>query len=83
MKLHTIHVYQKPGPSGFRQDFYPTSPYEMLAPGPGFFLPQGYNFYNLGRGPLDEVLMYQISKAGSFYSQIRRFLIFFPYMSLC
>ena len=45
----------------------------MWAPGQDHFLPQGYNLNNLGRGPLDEVVL-QISNASAFWFQTRRFL---------
>ena len=47
----------------------------MSAPGLGHFLAPGLQFENLGSGPLGEA-MYQISKAQTFWFQIRFLKVF-------
>ena len=55
---------------------------KTCGPRAGPLLPQGYNFNNFGRGPLNKAT-YQISKAWAFWFQTRRFLKGFPCMGLC
>jgi hypothetical protein len=45
------------------------------------FDPQGYNFNNLGRGPLDDII-YPISKLLALYLQTRRFFKSFNYIHI-
>ena len=68
MMLHT--KYQGSRPCGFRQEdffiFFRIKAYvKPVTPGRGHFWPQGYNFNNFGRGPLDDTT-YQICQIFSF-----------------
>ena len=80
MKLHT--KYQRPGPSGFRQEDFKGFCFISLCKTYGprdrvIFCPEGYNLNNLGRSPLDEAVL-KISNASAFLFQTRRFLKVFP-----
>ena len=85
IKLHA--KYQRPRPSGFRQEDFDGFPYislckNMWAPGRGHFRPQGYNLNNLDRGPQDKAVC-QISEGLGLLVADKKVFKGFPYIRPC